>query len=115
MTYAWYLLVRRVTQVTRAWSLCDPCVCDLCVASCFCSRRLRLYRYKEVLRRGVSYDLCMTPCDLCYPQVEEALTEPERAELARAAAVTDRLSHAETQLDETLFLLQTCLRYSAVT
>ena len=47
-------------------------------------------------------------------QVEEALTDPERAELARAAAVTDRLSHAETQLDQTLFLLQTCLRYSAM-
>ncbi|XP_043236107.1 DNA-directed RNA polymerase III subunit RPC3-like [Amphibalanus amphitrite] len=47
-------------------------------------------------------------------EVEEALTEPERAELARAAAVTDRLSLAETQLDQTLFLLQTCLRYSAM-
>ncbi|XP_037082168.1 DNA-directed RNA polymerase III subunit RPC3-like [Pollicipes pollicipes] len=47
-------------------------------------------------------------------EVEEALTEPERAELARAAAVTDKLSLAELQLDQTLFLLQTCLKYSAM-
>ncbi|CAG0882956.1 unnamed protein product [Darwinula stevensoni] len=46
--------------------------------------------------------------------IEEMMTPPEKALLENVQAITDKLSHSELQVEETLFLLQMFLHYQTI-